>query len=74
MPFGERIRYAAFLENREDIERRWHRQWGDRMNELVFIGQHINEAVCRKELEACLVSDAELASGEKWETDNFPDL
>ena len=37
--------------------------WGDRRQELVFIGQHHDEAALRRRLDACLLDDAELALG-----------
>lgn len=54
MPFGERIQYASFLENREFIESRWHPQFGDRLNEIVFIGQDMNKEEIIRDLNACL--------------------
>jgi G3E family GTPase len=59
MPFAERIRYQAFVDNREYIESKWHKQWGDRMNELVFIGQDIEKEKMTAELEQCLLNDSE---------------
>lgn len=41
----------------------WDAQWGDRRQELVFIGQAMDEATLRARLEACLLTDAELALG-----------
>ncbi|MFY7708091.1 MAG: GTP-binding protein [Flavobacteriales bacterium] len=54
MPFGERIQYASFLENREFIESRWHPTYGDRLNEIVFIGQDMNKEEIIRDLNACL--------------------
>ncbi|GGB66795.1 putative metal chaperone YciC [Flavobacterium suaedae] len=59
MDFGERIRYASFINNRDIIEERWDKQWGDRMNELVFIGQDINKDKMVTDLEECLLLDNE---------------
>lgn len=59
MPFGERIRYVAYLDNQNEIEARWNKQWGDRMNELVFIGQDLNKERITTELEDCLLQDDE---------------
>ncbi len=59
MPFAERMQYASFAENREPIESRWSRQWGDRMNELVFIGQHVDHEEMTAALEACLLHEEE---------------
>lgn len=59
MPFSERMRYASFIHNRNLIEDRWSRQWGDRMNELVFIGQDIDKEKMIADLENCLLQDDE---------------
>ncbi len=58
----ERMRFESFRYHRDEIESRWHPRWGDRMNELVFIGQDIDESGIRAELKACLVSEDESAS------------
>ncbi|WP_209330754.1 GTP-binding protein [Lunatimonas salinarum] len=59
MPFSQRMKYASFLENQQAIEGRWSRQWGDRMNELVFIGQDIDKEKLLLGLQACLLRDEE---------------
>lgn len=59
MPLSERIKYASYLYNREEIESRWSKQWGDRMNELVFIGQNMNKNKIMADLEKCLIQDDE---------------
>ncbi|MCC5938272.1 MAG: GTP-binding protein [Lunatimonas sp.] len=59
MPFSQRMKYASFLENQQAIESRWSKQWGDRMNELVFIGQDLDKERLLLELEACLLRDEE---------------
>lgn len=51
-------------ESRAAILAHWDAACGDRRQELVFIGQHIDFARLHTELEACLLSDAELALGE----------
>ncbi|MCA1744429.1 MAG: GTP-binding protein, partial [Bacteroidales bacterium] len=43
------------------IMARWDRQFGDRINELVIIGQDMSEAQIRKELDNCLCSESELS-------------
>ncbi len=60
MPFGERIRFASFIENQERIESRWDADFGDRQTELVFIGQQMDEAQIRADLEKCLATPAEI--------------
>jgi len=57
--FDERINYPSFADNREYIESKWHKKWGDRMNELVFIGQDIEKEKMITDLEKCLLQDGE---------------
>jgi G3E family GTPase len=59
MSYEERIAYPSFEFNRDFIEERWHRKWGDRMNELVFIGQDMDKEKIIQELTDCLVKDSE---------------
>ncbi len=74
MPYGERISYPSFVDNKTFIESRWHKVWGDRMNELVFIGQDMDQQRIIQELEECLIKEEEVefVFGEvNWE-DPFP--
>lgn len=65
MPFQQRIRYASYLDNQKWIESRWDKKFGDRMNELVLIGQYPNmEEICAA-LTTCLMTDRELDLLEK---------
>jgi len=59
IPFEERMRYESFVQNREQIESHWSKQWGDRMNEIVFIGQDIEAEKMIADLEKCLLQDKE---------------
>lgn len=59
MPYSERIEYPSFVYNKEHIESKWSKQWGDRMNELVFIGQDIEKERMIADLEKCLINDSE---------------
>ena len=59
MPFSERMNYESFAFNKEAIESRWTKKWGDRMNELVFIGQDIDKEKMIAELENCLLQENE---------------
>ncbi|GAA4442491.1 zinc metallochaperone ZinU [Ravibacter arvi] len=60
IPHSQRLRYAAYVDNMKKIESRWSRQWGDRHNEIVFIGQDIDSAKIISDLETCLLQDHEL--------------
>ncbi|MDA0372977.1 MAG: GTP-binding protein [Planctomycetota bacterium] len=44
------------------VESDWDERWGDRAQQLVFIGQDLDEAAVRARLDACLATDAELAA------------
>ena len=44
-----------FMEENPGLRRDWDEQYGDRMQKLVFIGQHLNKELIAKELNACLV-------------------
>lgn len=56
----ERNQHPAFQANEERIMSRWTRNFGDRMNELVFIGQDMDKDELQQELEACLCTDEEI--------------
>lgn len=45
------------------IMRHWHVEVGDCRQELVFIGQNIDFARLTRELDACLLSELEMAAG-----------
>lgn len=60
MPYQKRLQYISFVENQHMIEANWHEVFGDRKNEIVFIGQEMDEAKIRAQLEACLSTDQEL--------------
>ena len=74
MTFNERLKYQSFADNREYIESKWSKQWGDRMNELVFIGQDIEKEKMIVDLEKCLLQDSEQIQFEskKGFSDPFP--
>ena len=43
MPFNERITFNSFIDNQKSIEDKWDKQYGDRTNELVLIGQDMDK-------------------------------
>ncbi|AZA76638.1 GTP-binding protein [Chryseobacterium sp. G0186] len=74
MPMSHRVQYASFIENQEFIERRWDKNWGDRINELVFIGQNLDKEQMQQDLSDCLINDQEkilLDKNQEFE-DPFP--
>ena len=60
MTFGERIRYASFLDNQHEIESSWDPIFGDRKIELVFIGQYLEKEKILGQLHKCLLTDYEI--------------
>ncbi|MBV8327232.1 GTP-binding protein [Chryseobacterium sp.] len=75
MPLSHRVQYGAFAENQEFIESRWDKNWGDRINELVFIGQHLDKEQMQQDLQDCLIDNKEekLFNQKKKFQDPFPD-
>jgi G3E family GTPase len=74
MPFSERIKYQSFVENKDYIESKWDKQWGDRMNELVFIGQDLDKEQMIADLENCLLNNRDQKQFERKKgfIDPFP--
>lgn len=72
MPFGERIKYGAFVEYQQHIESKWNKEFGDRANELVIIGQEMDKDVITRELDACLCTNTEVKA--MWQGQRFKDL
>ena len=68
-------RWPTDPETRQFIMEKWQEPFGDMRQELVFIGQHLDQARMRDALDACLLSEAELLDGmEAWQQlpDPFP--
>lgn len=59
MSYSERIQYASFVHNKTYIESKWDEKWGDRMNELVFIGQDMDKESILADLNKCLIQKEE---------------
>ena len=46
---------AQVMEQQPSLRRDWDEQYGDRMQKLVFIGQHLDKEQIARELDFCLV-------------------
>lgn len=55
------------------IDRHWDRIWGDRRQELVFIGTGMDEAAIRSALDACLIGDTPTLSFRPERYRHLPD-
>lgn len=74
MPFNERITFQSFVDSQKKIEEKWDKQYGDRTNELVLIGQDMDKEQITTDLQNCLCTKEEIVqwkSGFVFE-DNFP--
>ncbi|RKR10317.1 G3E family GTPase [Flavobacterium sp. 90] len=60
MPLTERMTFNNFVEFQDVIEERWTAGFGDRLNEIVFIGQKINETEILATLKKCLCTEDEI--------------
>jgi G3E family GTPase len=65
VPEAKRMKNPAFLENFDFLQKKWNATWGDRLNELVIIGQQMDRAKVESELHACLCTDQEIEAFEK---------
>jgi G3E family GTPase len=61
MSKNERIQYVDYMENESVIHAEWDSDFGDRKNELVFIGQEMNGNTLKESLETCLLTPKEIA-------------
>lgn len=74
VPMRERVRSEAYMQNQEHIQSKWHRSWGDRLNEIVIIGTHLERQQIEDDLHKCLCNEEEIAyyqSGGKF-SDTWP--
>lgn len=75
MLLRERMTFNNFVEFQDIIEERWTAKFGDRLNEIVFIGLQMDEKLIRNQLEKCLCKPDEimdLQDGFFSNKDSFP--
>ncbi|WP_079644251.1 GTP-binding protein [Sphingobacterium nematocida] len=70
IPEKQRYDYPSYAEMRDDLRKRWHLEWGDRKNEIVFIGQELDKDRYIADLEQCLLTEKEI---DGWKDNNWLD-
>jgi len=60
---AQRAISPSYLDNQEELMKKWDKEFGDRMNELVIIGTGLDEAQITGELQKCLLNADEM---KKW--------
>jgi G3E family GTPase len=74
IPTLERETNPIFIESQEQIMEKWDSKWGDRLIELVFIGQNLDKEQITADLNNCLLTENEIVamgSGGQF-IDNWP--
>lgn len=61
VPLAARLKHPVYLENKAALQKKWHATWGDRLNELVIIGQDLDIDRIKQELTHCLCDERETA-------------
>lgn len=64
VPLKQRAMSENYIENQDHIQAKWDKIWGDRMNELVFIGQDMDKEKIMADLDKCLLTDLEIVGME----------
>ena len=71
--FVPRDQWPQDAETTAEILQKWVPETADCRQELVFIGQHMDFAVLKNELDSCLLNDEEMALGiEGWQLMSDP--
>jgi G3E family GTPase len=69
LPAEEQQQYRTDM---PELDQNWHPVYGDRTNELVFIGIDMDRAEMEQTLDACLLTDAEMELPAASFVDPFP--
>jgi G3E family GTPase len=72
IPPDEREQMAEFQAEFDELQKRWSPIWGDRKNELVFIGQDLQKEHIISDLNRCLLRDWEVEMWREGEPFNDP--
>ncbi|HMQ00694.1 MAG TPA: GTP-binding protein, partial [Cyclobacteriaceae bacterium] len=54
VPQEERLKNPYYLDDKAAIDKKWDADFGDRLNELVIIGQHLDKEIVSAQLHDCL--------------------
>ena len=71
LPSSER---EEVLDAYPEVREKWDPVWGDRKNEIVFIGLELDEDMIVAELNGCLLSDEEMKMDWSTFADPFPQI
>jgi len=63
-----------YLKEYPSLKKLWNDEFGDRMNEIVFIGTSLNAADVTLQLNKCILSDEEMKMNWIEFEDNFPEF
>jgi len=69
----DRGQWPTDLEEVDFVKKNWADPYGDRRQEIVLIGQNMNQESLIRMFDSCLLTDKEMELGEEeWETFNDP--